>query len=709
MKKIIYLLILLSNSIYSQVFIYPDTLKYEMNQITVSATRYPENIIEIPYAVTLINEKSLMNLRGYGLDEILTSVPGVLAQTRAGNQDIRLVIRGFGARGAGDRSNYGTTRGIRIMVDGIPETEPDGRTSFDLIDLGAVDNMEVIRSNASAIWGNASGGIVNLSTIPSSNNYNLSIKSLSGSFGFYGFQTKAVTPITYGKIFATLTNTNFSGWREHSSSYRTLFNFGITSNFEDITKFSVLVLAGSNLFHVPGPLTKKQFELNPQQANAIYSQRDERRHNRLGRIGFTIEHNFDEANQISGMLFASPKFLQRSERGTFRDFTRYHIGGNIMFKNNSKFSNELKNHLIIGIDEAYQDGAILFYSLSSTNQRGSVLRANKREGANNFGAFIQDEIIFNEKISFIAGLRYDNITYYSEDFLISSYGLQSKSFSKLTPKFGLTYRFNQTQSIYANIGGGTEVPAGNETDPSSTYSQDQIYLLNPLLEPIISTTYEVGTKHLLAVSNSNLLKTASIDVAGYYIDIKNDIIPYRGGRFYFTAGKTSRIGIELGAELEFEQGISLKGAFTYSDNKYNEYLVDSVHYFKPNSFANYKNNTVAGIPRFFYNIGLSFQPKFLKDFFLNFSLNSVSSYFVDDANKIEVPSYFVFNSTIGINDFISITDKLKIRGFLTINNLFNTKYAASAFINPDIVNNEAIYLEPGLPQNIVISASILFE
>jgi iron complex outermembrane receptor protein len=709
MKKIFCLIILLTNSIFPQVFIYPDTLKYEMGQITVSATRYPENIIEIPYAVTLINEKSLMNLRGYGLDEILSSVPGVLAQTRAGNQDIRLIIRGFGARGAGDRSNYGTTRGIRIMVDGIPETEPDGRTSFDLIDLGAMDNMEIVRSNASAIWGNASGGIINLSTIPSSNNSHLSIKGLSGSFGFYGLQAKAVSPISFGKIYATLTNTNFAGWREHSSSYRTLFNFGFTSNLSDITKINVLVLAGSNLFHIPGPLTKKQYDLNPQQANSTYAQRDERRDNKLGRIGFTIEHNFDEENQISGMLFASPKFLQRSERGTFRDFTRYHVGGNIMFKNNSKLSDEIENYLIFGMDEAYQDGAILFYSLSSTNHRGSILRTNKREGANNFGAFIQDEIIIDDKISFIAGLRYDNITYYSEDFLVSSFGLQSKSFSKITPKFGLTYRFNQTQSVYANIGGGIEVPAGNETDPSSTYGQDQIYLLNPLLEPIISTTYEIGTKHLLAISNSNFLKTASVDFAGYYIDIKNDIIPYRGGRFYFTAGKTYRVGIELGTELEFDNGISLKGAFTFSDNKYNQYLVDSVHYNKPNSFADYKNNEVAGIPGLFYNLGLTLQPKFLKDFFLNISINSVSSYFVDDANKIEVPSYAILNTTIGINNFINISEHLKVRGFITINNLFNTKYVASAFINPDIVKNEAIYLEPGLPRNFVLSASLIFE
>src|SRR5512143_2033574 len=81
-----------------------DTVKYEMEQVTVSATRYPEKVLEIPYAVSIVPQKDLINIKGYGFDEALMKIPGVLAQSRDGNQDVRLVIRGFGARGAGDRS-----------------------------------------------------------------------------------------------------------------------------------------------------------------------------------------------------------------------------------------------------------------------------------------------------------------------------------------------------------------------------------------------------------------------------------------------------------------------------------------------------------------------------------------------------------------------------------------------------------------------------
>ena len=143
-----------------------DSAKVKLPPVTVTATRSSTLIFAVPLAVTVIDRAKLENKRGYALDEALSTVPGVLAQSRYGASDIRLNIRGFGARGAGDRSNAGTTRGIRVLLDGIPETEPDGRTAFDLVDLAAASPIEVVRSNASSLWGNAGGGVVSISTTP---------------------------------------------------------------------------------------------------------------------------------------------------------------------------------------------------------------------------------------------------------------------------------------------------------------------------------------------------------------------------------------------------------------------------------------------------------------------------------------------------------------------------------------------------------------
>ena len=265
--------------------------------------------------------------------------------------------------------------------------------------------------------------------------------------------------------------------------------------------------------------------------------------------------------------------------------------------------------------------------------------------------------------------------------------------------------FSPAHSLYANLGGGVEVPAGNETDPAGTYGQDTVYLLNPLLEPITSTTVEIGTKHLMYVDNYSFIKAISYDVALYYIIVNNDIIPYRGGRFYFTAGKTDRMGIEAGLNLHMDYGLSFHGSFTYSQNKYQEYMVDSVHYGKAGHSSDFKDNKVAGLPDVFYYTGINYAPEFLHGAYIGLSVNGMGSYFVDDANTIEVPSYNILNATIGIKNAIKLSNHIDLSGFISVNNLTDAKYAASAFINPDVVGGAPVFLEPGLLRNIVASLS----
>ncbi len=698
--KILTMLIMISTLLSGQSITIKDTMKYQMAPITVTATRYAENIIEIPYAVTVLPKEQLTISKGYGLDEVLNSVPGVLTQSRAGTQDVRIVIRGFGARGAGDRSNSGTSRGIRVMMDGIPETEPDGRTSFDNIDITNAENVEVIRSNASSIWGNAAGGIVNISTIPEFSNYFFNIKGFTGSFGFRKLNVQAGKEFSNGKIFGTYSQSNYDGWRQHSSGKRTVINLGIISNLSDVTKMGFFAVGTSNLFRIPGPLTFAEYEKDETIANSTYLKRDERRYNRLGRIGATFEHKITQNDEISAMMYVNPKYLQRSERNTFRDFTRYHFGGNIIYRHINNFSENLHNSFSMGIDEAYQDGAILFYTLSSTMGRGETLKDNKREGANTFGAFLQNELRINEKVSILIGGRYDNVTYYSESFIDPKLGLQNKSFEHFTPKAGFTYLFTPSHSIYFNLGGGVEVPAGNETDPAIT----GVDLINPLLEPIVSTTYEIGTKHIFYIGKENLVQSLSYDIALYYIDIKSDIIPYNSGKFYITAGKTHRTGIEIGTNIQLKHGFNLLGSLTYSENKYDNYIVDSTYGAK---YSDYKDNKVAGIPDMFYSATVSYTPDYFRNAFISISFNGMGKYFVDDANLIEVPNYNIINASLGIKEFCLIKDKLNVACFFSVNNLTNKKYVASAFINPDLDSKTKapIYIEPGLERNYVFSLS----
>jgi len=683
------------------------------DEITVTALRQPEKAVEVPLAITVIPKSLFENSRGFGLDEALSLVPGALVQSRTGNQDVRVMIRGFGARGAGERSNAGTSRGIRFYIDGIPETEPDGRTAFDLIDLSGATSIEVLRSNASALWGNAAGGVVSINTIPDLERPYMALQWQFGSFGFQKHSLRAGTTTDIGKVYVSVNNTMFDGYRAQSRSFLTQFYVGILSNLSTKTRLNTFLTGASNNFQIPGPLTEAQFEANLQQAQndpAIYSptyvERNERRFNRLGRIGTTFEHEFDASNILSAMAFLQNKYLQRSERNTFRDFNRYHTGGNLIYRNKTRLSENVKAMFIAGGDIQYQDGAILFYNQAG-GQRGTRLQANRREGAQNLGAFAQAEVMAGEQLSIIGALRYDNITYFNEDFINPKIN-EARTFERLTPKLGITYRITPLWTLYANLGGGVEVPAGNETDPPSVFGEDTVRSINILLKPIESTTYEIGMKHIVVSDESSFLSRLSYDVAFYQVDVVNDIIPYRGGRFYFTAGRSQRRGVEVGAQAEFAGGLSLMAAATYSSNLFVDYRIDSVYVSRSleGRFVSYANNKMPGIPDFFSTVRLRYQPEFLPQVFAEVELRSVGSYFVNDANNLSAPAYSVLDGTIGFRQAL-VDEHLHLKAFLRGNNLLNAKYMGSIWINPDrAANGQSAFIEPGLPFNYVASLGV---
>jgi iron complex outermembrane receptor protein len=689
-----------------------DTTEYKFPSITVTATRTPDSILNVPMALSILHLSSFVQQRANGIDQVLSTVPGVLAQSRYGDRDVRLTIRGYGARGAGERSNAGTSRGLRVMLDGFPLTEPDGRTSFDLLDLSSSGRVEVVRSNSSAIWGNAGGGVVNLLTDVNFLTPRAVVRSFFGSYNYKKQAIEAAIPVGVGRLFVNISNTSSGGWRRHSSSDRELINAGIVTPVGKKTSLGVYLTATNNSFQIPGPLTRVQFDSNPRQAQGdslnydpTYLERDERRHNRQGRLGINLMHEFDSSRALTTMLFVEPKYLQRSERNTFRDFTRYHIGGNFTFRNSFSLSPKVKTSLLVGTDEAYQDGAILFYNLVNGN-RGAELRDNKREGANNLGVFIQNEMTFSGRLGVIIGARYDNLTYYADDHINPKLNAR-KTFKQITPKAGVNYRISADKSIYFSLGGGVEIPAGNETDPPSTAGEDTVTAINPLLNAIRSTTYEIGAKGMIA-GDGSWLEVLNYDVSLYLIAIRNDIIPYRGGRFYFTAGKTRRTGIEIGSSLRTTAGFSFSGALTYSQSKYLEYVVDSVHYGSPGQSVNYQGNKQAGLPGIFCNASLRYSPPSYRWFFAEISNQGVGYYYADDANTIRVDSYNTIDVSVGIAKLPIMGNKLRLTGIISIANLSDQRYAASAFINPDLDRSKRnpIYLEPGMPRNWAGSVSL---
>jgi len=132
-----------------------DSLKYNIDEVTVIGTRATEKIIDVPYSVFSVDKKELTFGKKVSAKDVLADVPGLFLQSRYGNHDIRISIRGFGTR-----SNSGA-RGVRILQDGIPESEPDGETTIDAVDFTSLGGVEVVKGNLSSLYANAPGGVIN--------------------------------------------------------------------------------------------------------------------------------------------------------------------------------------------------------------------------------------------------------------------------------------------------------------------------------------------------------------------------------------------------------------------------------------------------------------------------------------------------------------------------------------------------------------------
>lgn len=680
-----------------------DTAVVRLPEVTVTATRAPARILDVPLAVTVVGREELQDAQGNRVDQALRTVPGVLAQSRAGGGDLRIVIRGFGARGAGDRSNAGTTRGIRILQDGVPETEPDGRTSMDLIDLGAVEELEVVRSSASALWGNAAGGVVSFSSIPAFDTPFVQAEKQAGGFGLMRHVVRGGQPVGAARTYLMVARTEQDGWRRNSAGLRTLVNAGVVAPVGGRTEVRLHAVAADNRFGIPGPLSRAAVDDDPRQANAVYAERRERRHNRLARGSVHVEHRAGERVTVQGMLFAQPKQLRRSERGTYREFDRHHAGGSLGARWEHAAAPGLAASLSAGVDHARQGGPGIFYSLSEEGGRGEEIRQHQREGSSNFGVYAQEQLSAGD-LEVVLGARWDAVSYDVKDVLDPRLSDQ-RSFTRLSPKLGLLWRLSPVRSVYAGIGGGVEAPAGNETDPVGTFGHDTVHGINPLLRPIRSTTYEVGTKALES-RDAGLVRAFSYDLALYWTEVRDEIVPYRGGRFYFSAGAVRRRGAELGVRVVTAPGVEMDFALAGSDHRYTRYVVDSLHYGRPGATADFGGNRVVGVPDVHGSAALRWAPAFRREAELEVGMQWIDGFWADDANQVRVPGYALWTAGIGLRRPLRLPRGLTARGSLRVENLLDERYVASAFLNPDVVDGVPVAFEPGLPRHAVLTLTL---
>ncbi|MYJ69251.1 MAG: TonB-dependent receptor plug domain-containing protein, partial [Gemmatimonadetes bacterium] len=258
--------------------------------VVVTVLRSPVRLDRMPFATSVLAGPEVREGNsGVFIEEALHGLPGVRVQNRYNpSQGERISIRGFGAR-----SQFGV-RGIKILVDGIPATLPDGQSTLDHLDIGSLGRVEALRGPAAAMYGNGAGGVLLFeSAAPHTGTYRQDATVVAGSNGLLRLQATG-SGTSGGVAFrASATQSRFDGFRDnatgsgedpYSQATRTTLNAGLTTSAAGGTL--ALQLSGVDLDALNGgSLPAELFDEGSNEAWGFNVRRGTRKDARQGQVG----------------------------------------------------------------------------------------------------------------------------------------------------------------------------------------------------------------------------------------------------------------------------------------------------------------------------------------------------------------------------------------------------------------------------------------
>ncbi|MBK8549740.1 MAG: TonB-dependent receptor [Ignavibacteria bacterium] len=668
-----------------------DTTKYEIDEVVISATRTEQKVIDIPFSVQRVDQSQWKSTRKMGMNDVLSVIPGLWLQPRYGNHDVRVSIRGFGTR-----SNTGI-RGVRILLDGIPESEPDGQTRLEALDFTSISKIEVVKGNMTSLYTNAPGGVINFFT---DKYFPRPFVLSDNEFGSYDLRKNG---LKFGltsndeRFMATYSYENYGGYRYHSQEYQSRFNSIYEADLNPVSTISIYGYYVNGLIKLPGSLTLKQYDDNYLQANPRDISRDSKRISNKGRLGITYNTKFGKGNnnfvEVTG--YGTIKDLSRTA-ATYRVFTRYGVGSNFRVINQSKIAGR-SNEFSIGGDFYYQTGPINEFN-NIGGIRGDELQALTDETISNVGFYFTEQFyLYKDYLSLLLTGRYDRVNVSAAN-LLASFQDTSRLFDEFTPKFAINYKFNPSMSVYGSFGWGFDTPANNELDNFPFSSDGGYKLINPDLQPQNTTSYELGYKGEIVNNRSNVFTNTFIELSLFDTKIDNAIVPFTvdGNVFFRNAATVKRTGLEFGVNSTVARGLTVKAAYTYSNFRYGNYEARSIDAEGNINDADYSGNREPSNPDNNFSAEIAYQYVYKKNytFFAKGTVLSVGSMFVDDQNleQYKTQSYTTIGSQVGTN--ISFNN-FSVMAFAGLGNITNEKYVAFIQVNSDRLE----FYEAGIPYN----------
>lgn len=671
---------------------------------TMVVTAAPTTVSELdtPAAVSVVNGDEMRQAAPrVNLSESLGAVPGLQVQNRQNYaQDLQLSIRGFGSR-----STYGV-RGLRIYVDGIPATMPDGQGQTSNIDIGSVDTIEVLRGPFSALYGNSSGGVINVTSQTGTQPPTVEASSYYGSFGTWHYGMKATGAVGDGShagdVDYTVSTNRFTthGYRDHSGARKNLANARLGVRINDVSKLTLLLNSVDIKANDAGGLTADEWRDNPRQSPRG-DQYNTRKNTRQTQAGLRYERQLSAQDDLSVMMYAGEREttqfqsiprapqLKPSHAGGVIDLTRHYQGIDTRLTHRGELLVPVT--LTAGLDyenmSERRKGYENFVMVNGAPQYGEqgALRRNERNLMWNVDPYLQTQWQLTDKLSLDAGVRYSSVWFDSNDYYITPGNGDDSgdaSYHKWLPAGSLKYALTDAWNVYISAGRGFETPTINEL----SYRADNQSGLNFGLKPSTNDTVEIGSKTRIG----NGLLTAAL----FQTDTDNEIVvdSSSGGRTsYKNAGKTRRQGMELGLDQQFGESWRLKAAWTWLDATYRTNVCGD---------ASCNGNRIPGIARNMGYASFGYQPE--QGWYAGSDIRYMSDIMANDENTAKAPSWTVVGLKTGYKWSYG---RMDMDLFGRVDNLFDREYVGSVIVN----ESNGRYYEPAPGRNYGIGLNLAWR
>ena len=621
------------------------------------------------------------------LSELLSGVPGLQVRDRQNYaQDLQVSVRGFGTR-----STFGV-RGVRILIDGIPATNPDGQGQASSASLTSAKRVEVLRGPVAQLYGNAAGGVVQIFTndpplVPTPPSAAFSVGA--GSYNQrQGDVTLGIGGDTVGGLL-DVSQYRTGGYRDHSAARRTQANLKLVAHGSpDTTVTGVFNLLNQPLSEDPLGLTHAQFDSTPTQVSPLAYQFKTRKTIQQQQAGVVVEHRFSSADSISTRLYGGTRKVFQTlslsgaaatSSGGVVDLDNTYGGLGSSWTHRTTINEQPLNWTLgAEADNLRQQRK----GYVNNNGAPGALRRDETDGARNLDLFGQVDWTFLPRWTATAGVRASRVNLSVRDHYITAASPNDSgdvAFHNTSPVAGLVWHASDAMNLYANLGRGFETP----TLAESAYRLGGTGP-NFNLKASKSMQGEVGMK--LRQGRHN------IDLAVFDARSRDEIVPVavdNGRSIFQNVDGVERRGAEASWKATWGQGerITTQLSYTLLDARFRQSFVNST---KATIAA---GNRLPGAPMHSLFAQAQYRP--IAPLSMTLEMRAEGRAYADDINSDAAPGYAVFNASTGYS-FTAGSAKMYLFGRL--DNLLDHNYAGSVIVN----DGNKRFFEPAAGRRIFV-------